>query len=68
MCKTYHNRLKPNLEDFKLHHLDCDSYFYSFETKDIFIDMSKSKESFDFSNLHENQELISNMIKRDIDE
>ena len=43
--------------------MDCDSFVLSIETQNKIIDLKNPEELFDFSNLNENHELISNKKK-----
>ena len=66
--ESYYDTLQPyfGLENLQLHYIDTDGVILSMNTKDI-INASKDIEDiFNFSNLDENHELISNKNKKTI--
>ena len=45
MCEISYNIREPNHEDWKLHFMDCDGLFLSFETKDKIKDLKSLLET-----------------------
>ena len=66
MYETYYDKLQPYLgqENLKLQYMDCDSFVLSIELQNIFNDLEKLEDLFDFSNSNENHELFSNQNKK----
>ena len=62
MYETYYDKLQPyfGLEILQLHYMDTDSFVLSVNTKDIIKDLKNHEDLFDFSNLNETHEFISN--------
>ena len=63
MYETYYDKLEPyfGLKNIQLHYMDTDSFVLNVNTKDIFKDLKKLEDIFDFSNLDENHEFFSNI-------
>ena len=61
MYETYCHTLQPYFgqENLQLHYIDTDGMILSMNTKDIINDLKYLEDTFDFSNLDENHELIS---------
>ena len=66
MYETYHDKLQPYFiqENIQLHYVNTDSFVLSVNTRDVFKDLKKHEELFDFSNLNENHEIFSDKNKR----
>ena len=66
MYETYYDILQPNFgqENIQLHYMDTDSFILSVNTNDIIRDLKNLEDIFDFSNLDENHELLSNKNKK----
>ena len=66
MYETYYDTLQPYFgrENLQLHYIDTDGLILSMKTKDIIKDSKNLEDIFDFSNLDENHELISNKNKK----
>ena len=66
MYEACYDRLQPYFgqENIQLHYMDFDSFVLSIETQNIFNDLKKLEDLFDFSNLNENHELFSNKNKK----
>ena len=64
--EAYYDKLQPYFgqENIQLHYMDTDSFVLSVNTKDIIKDLKNLEDIFDFSNLDENHELISNKNKK----
>ena len=62
MYETYYDRLQPYFEKetIQLHCMDCDSFVFSMKTENNLKDSKNLEDIFDFSNLDENHELLSN--------
>ena len=62
LYEIYYEQLQPffGLENIKLHYIDCHSFVLSIEIQNIFNDLKKLEDLFDFSNLNENHELFNN--------
>ena len=62
MYETFYDKLQPYFgqDKLQLHYLGCVSFFLNFETQNIVKDLKNRECLFDFSNLDENRELISN--------
>ena len=64
MYRTSHKIFKTNLEEFDLQYTICDSFFRSFETKDIIKELGKSKDYFVFSNVDEKKSDLFSIFNR----
>ena len=66
MYETYYDKLQPYFgeKNLQLLYMDTDSFILSVNTKDIIKDLKKLEDIFDFSNLDENHEPISNKNKK----
>ena len=66
MYETYYDTLQPyfDQENLQLHYIDTDGMFLSMKTENIIKDLKHLEDTFDFSNLDENQELFSNKNKK----
>ena len=66
MYETYYDTLQPYFgqENLQLHYIDTDGMILSMKTKDIIKDLKNLEDIFDFSNLDENHELLSNKNKK----
>ena len=64
--ETYYDKLQPYFgqENIQLHYIDTDAFVLSVNTKDIFKELKKLEDIFDFSNLDENHELFSEKNKK----
>ena len=62
MYETYHDTLQPYFgqQILQLHYIDTDGLILSMITKDIINDFKILEDIFDFSNLDDNHEVISN--------
>ena len=62
LYETYYDKLEPYFgeKSFQLHYMDTDSFVLSVNTKDIIKDLKNLEDLFNFSNLDENHELLSN--------
>ena len=62
MYETYSDKLQPYFgkNELQLHYMDTDSFVLSVSTKHIIKDLQNLEDIFDFSNLSDNHELISN--------
>ena len=60
LYETYYDKLPPYFEqeNIQLHYMDTDRFVLSVNTKDIIKDLKSLEDSFDFSNLKENPELL----------
>ena len=69
LYETYYDGLQPYFkqEHIHLHYMDTDIFVLSVNTKNIIKDLKKLEDIFDFSNLDENHELLSNKNKKVID-
>ena len=65
MYETYYDRLQPYFgqENLQLSYIDTDGMILSIKTKHIIKDLKNLEDIFDFSNLDENHELLSNKNK-----
>ena len=65
MYETFYDISQPYFgqEKFHLQYVDTDAFVLSLNTKDIIKDLKNSEDIFDFSNLDENHELLSNKKK-----
>ena len=66
MYETYYDKLQPYFgqENIELHYMDTDSFVLSVNTKGIIKDLKFFEDIFDFSNLDEYHELLSNKNKK----
>ena len=66
MYETYYDKLQPYFgqENLKLHYMDCYAFVLNTETQNLINDLKNLEELFDFSNLNENHELVSNKNKK----
>ena len=66
MYGTFYDKLQPffGQENIQLHCMDTDSFVLSVNTKDIIKDLKNLEDIFDFCNLDENDELVSNKNKK----
>ena len=66
MYGTYYIKLHSSFdrENQQLHYLDFDSFVLSIGTQIFIIDLKNIELLFDFSNLNENHELVSNKRKK----
>ena len=66
MYETYYDTLQPYFgqENLQLHYIDTDGMILSMKTKDIIKDLKNLEDIFDFSNLDENNELLSDENKK----
>ena len=66
MYRTCYDKLQPYFTQHKLQrfYLDTDSYVLSMKTENINRDLKNSGTIFDFSSLHENDDLFSNKNKK----
>ena len=62
MYESYYYQLQPysGQENTQWHYMETDSFVLSVKTKNIIDDLKKLGDIFDFSNLDENHELVSN--------
>ena len=60
--ETYHDNLQPYFEQdrLQLHYIICDSVALSIETQNFIDDPRNLENLFDFSDLNENHQLLSN--------
>ena len=61
MYLTFFDIINPNLKDFDIFCMDCDSFFLSFEKGDSLKDLSKVEDEVDFCNIYKNLEQLSIM-------
>ena len=66
MYETYYDTLQPYFgqDNIQLHYIDTDGMILSMKTEDIVKDLKILENIFDFSNLNENHELLSNKNKK----
>ena len=66
MYETYYDKLQPYFcrEDLQLHGFDTDGFLLSVKIKDNIKDLEHPEDVFDFSNLSENHEPLSDKIKK----
>ena len=64
--ESYYDILQPYFrqENFHLHYVDTDAFVLNLNTEDIIKDLKNLEDTFDFSNLDENHELLSNKNKK----
>ena len=64
--ETYYDKSQPyfGTENLQLHYMDTDSFILSVKTKDHTRDLKNLEDIFNFTNLDENHELISNKNKK----
>ena len=65
LYETYYDKLQPYFgqEKLQLHYMDCGSFVLSIKTQNIIHDFRNLENLYDFGNLDENHELISNRNK-----
>ena len=65
MYETYYDKLQPYFKQENIqYYMDTDSFVLSVSTKNIIKDLKKLEDFFDFSNLNDNHEVISNENKK----
>ena len=67
MNETYYDILQPYFgqENIQLHYIDTDAFALCVNAKDISKDLKNLEDIFDFSNLDDQHELISNKNKKE---
>ena len=63
MFDFHYNYFSKQYDNYKLLFTDTDSFCYYVETKDIYEDLFKDKQLFDFSNYHKNSKYVLNENK-----
>ena len=69
MYETYYDKLQTFFGEktLQLHYMDTDTFILSVSTKDNIKELKNLEDLFDFSNLNENHDLVSNKNKKVID-
>ena len=66
LYETYYDKLQPYFgqKNLQLHYIDTDGMIWSMRLENIFEDLKKIEDIFDFSNLDKNHDLFSEKNKR----
>ena len=66
MYETFYDKLQSlfGQENLQLHYIDTDAFVLSVKTENIIKDLKNLEDIFDFSNLDENHELLSEKNKK----